>query len=292
MARVEDRLSENAPGDLFVDASCIDCDACRQIAPAVFGRSRLAEQSIVVRQPAGAEERRRAAMALVTCPTSSIGSASKAGVRAAAAAFPEPVAPGVHYCGYASESSYGASSYLLERPEGNVLVDSPRAAPPLLARLAELGGARTMFLTHRDDVADHERFRAALGCERVMMRADVTAATAAIERQLEGDEPVALGPDLLVIPLPGHTRGSAALLAGDEYLFTGDHLWWSAELGALHASRAVCWHSWQAQTRSMERLLDHRFEWVLPGHGRRWQAPSAAAMRAEIERLVRRMQAS
>jgi len=36
MANLEKRLPENAPGDFFVDSTCIDCDACRQIAPAVF----------------------------------------------------------------------------------------------------------------------------------------------------------------------------------------------------------------------------------------------------------------
>ncbi|MGL4551656.1 MAG: 4Fe-4S domain-containing protein [Gemmataceae bacterium] len=33
------RVPEDAEGDFFVDATCIDCDACRQIAPAVFGQA-------------------------------------------------------------------------------------------------------------------------------------------------------------------------------------------------------------------------------------------------------------
>ena len=36
MAQIDERLPENIQGDFFVDATCIDCDACRQIAPAVF----------------------------------------------------------------------------------------------------------------------------------------------------------------------------------------------------------------------------------------------------------------
>jgi hypothetical protein len=40
----------------------------------------------------------------------------------------------------------------------------------------------------------------------------------------------------------------------------------------------------------MERLRDHRFEWVLPGHGWRYRAPSAAAMRNELERCIVWMQ--
>jgi glyoxylase-like metal-dependent hydrolase (beta-lactamase superfamily II) len=41
----------------------------------------------------------------------------------------------------------------------------------------------------------------------------------------------------------------------------------------------------------MGRLLDFRFEWVLPGHGGRYRARSAAAMKAELERVLREMKA-
>jgi glyoxylase-like metal-dependent hydrolase (beta-lactamase superfamily II)/ferredoxin len=301
MARLEDRLPENAPGAFFVDRSCIDCDLCRQLAPRTFGRLDAADQSIVVAQPHGDADVRDAARALVTCPTASIGvSGAERGeqalVAAAARAFPEPIGAGpVHFCGYASESSFGASSWLVVRPEargGNVLVDSPRAAKPLLAGIDALGGVRTMFLTHRDDVADHARFRERFGCTRVLHSADVGSGTRDVERKLEGEAPVPLDDECLAIPLPGHTRGSAALLYRHEgvgYLFTGDHMWWSDERERLHASRGVCWYSWEAQTRSMERLLEHDFEWVLPGHGRRLHAASPAAMRVAIAELVARM---
>ncbi len=227
-------------------------------------------------------------MALVSCPTGAIGTVDKADLAAAVGALPEELAPGVLGCGYAAESSYGASSWLLVRPEGNVLVDSPRAARPLLARLRELGGARLMFLTHRDDVADHARFRAALGCDRVLHSRDVAGATAEVEYRLEGDEPVRLDHDLLAIPVPGHTAGSAALLWKDTYLFTGDHLWADAD-GCLDASRSVCWWSWDAQVRSMERLLEFRFQWVVPGHGRPVRRDSQGAMRRDLAALVDRM---
>ncbi len=36
MATVAARLPENVPGEFYVDRSCIDCDTCRRIAPAVF----------------------------------------------------------------------------------------------------------------------------------------------------------------------------------------------------------------------------------------------------------------
>jgi glyoxylase-like metal-dependent hydrolase (beta-lactamase superfamily II) len=87
------------------------------------------------------------------------------------------------------------------------------------------------------------------------------------DRPSGGQRARRLADDLLVIPAPGHTRGHQVLLYRDMILFTGDHLAWSPESGTLIAFRDACWHSWPRQTRSMETLLAHRFEWVLPGHG-------------------------
>jgi glyoxylase-like metal-dependent hydrolase (beta-lactamase superfamily II) len=284
VARISARLSENAPGDFFVDDSCIDCETCRVIAPRTFARSDRLGLSIVRRQPASPEDELRAAMALVSCPTSSIGSESKRDVHDAVEALPDPIADVVFYCGYASEDSFGAASYLVKRAEGNVLVDSPRAARPLMDRIESLGGVGTMFLSHRDDVADHAKYARRFGCGRVLHARDVGPDTRDIERRVEGDAPVDLAPDLLAIPVPGHTRGSMVLLHRG-YLFTGDHLWGSEDGGGLDAGRSVCWYSWSEQARSMEKLLAFDFEWVLPGHGPRFHAP-ARRMRAELERLV------
>ena len=287
MARISARLSENAAGDFFVDDSCIDCETCRIVAPGTFARSDRLGLSIVRRQPASREDELRAAMALVSCPTSSIGTESKLDVHEAVEALPDPIAGGVFYCGYASEDSFGAASYLVKRASGNVLVDSPRAARPLMERIASLGGVATMFLSHRDDVADHAKYARRFGCARVLHAADVGADTREVERRIEGDAPVELAPDLIAIPVPGHTRGSMVLLH-HEFLFTGDHLWGTDDGDGLDAGRSVCWYSWPEQVRSMEKLLAFDFEWVLPGHGPRFHAP-ARRMRAELERLVARI---
>jgi glyoxylase-like metal-dependent hydrolase (beta-lactamase superfamily II)/ferredoxin len=287
VARLARAVPGNAPGDLFVDDACIACDTCRAIAPDTFGGGED-EPAFVGRQPGEASERRRALLALVACPVSAIGSRSKDGVAEAARGFPDPFAPGVLRCGYAAESSFGAAAWLVLRPDGNVLVDSPRFAAPLREGILALGGARRMFLTHRDDVADHARWRAALGCERVLHARDLGAGTRELEHVLEGDAPTPLGPGLVAVPVPGHTAGSAALLVDDTFLFTGDHLWGDAG-GRLGASRAVCWWSWEAQIASMERLARLRFEWVLPGHGRPWRAASPQAARDEVLALARRM---
>ena len=113
-----------------------------------------------------------------------------------------------------------------------------------------------------------------------------------LERYVEGDEPVAVGPDLLAIPTPGHTPGSLCLLYRRTFLFTGDHLWWNPERAMLSASRSFNWYSWDAQLRSIERLLDFEFRHVLPGHGRRLSVDSPALMRRELERALARLRAA
>ena len=287
MARLARALPENAWGDLFVDDTCIACDTCRAIAPATFGGDEE-DRAYVARQPAGPEERRQALLALVACPVAAIGSQSKEGVKEAAEAFPVPFDGPVLRCGYAAESSFGAASWLLLRPDGNVLVDSPRFAAPLLARLRALGGVRTMFLTHRDDVADHRRWREELGCERVLHARDVGSGTRDVERRLEGDAPFPLAPGLVAVPVPGHTAGSCALLADDRWLFSGDHLWGDAE-GRLGMSRDVCWWDWDAQRASLARLAAFRFDWVLPGHGRPWRAPAPGGGADAVRALAREL---
>jgi|SRR5579859_6654964 len=283
MADPKKRLDGNAPGEFFVDSSCIDCDLCRQIAPMVFRAE--GDTSVVHQQPVGAADARRAEMALVTCPTASIGTLGKRDLAGAIEAFPEPIEDNVRFCGFASEDSFGASSYLILRPDGNVLVDSPRFTAPLVRRLETLGGVKWMFLSHIDDVADHQEYRDHFGCDRVMHAAD---AHFSVERRIQGDAPEPLADDLLVIPTPGHTAGSQSLLYRDRFLFTGDHVWWNPADGRLGASRRYNWHSWSQQRRSMERLLEHRFEWILPGHGARHHA-DAPEMKRLVRDLVARM---
>lgn len=267
MAKILERLPQNVSGDFFVDASCIDCDTCSQLAPGIFRDH--GEQCSVYYQPETEDETRPALMALVACPTGSIGTVDKHDVHIGIDAFPVLLAENVYFCGFTSESSFGAWSYLIVRPEheqGNVLIDSPRFATQLATQIEALGGVGRMLLTHRDDVADHERFAQKFGCQRIMHSAD-GAGRLGVERIIDGEAEVWLDDELLVIPTPGHTRGHLVFLYKNKFLFTGDHLAWSSTRETLTAFRSVAWYSWPEQTRSMEKLLNYKFEWVLPGHG-------------------------
>jgi glyoxylase-like metal-dependent hydrolase (beta-lactamase superfamily II)/ferredoxin len=281
MARRADAHPGNAPGPFFVDRSCIDCGTCYTFAPETYADA--GDHSVVARQPGTEAERLRAAMALVACPTSSIGTDDRANLAKAARAFPHALEDEVHFCGYTSEKSFGAWSWFIRREAGNVLVDSPRTAGPLVANLASLGGLRWMVLSHRDDIADHAAFRTRFGCERVIHSDE---GVRGMEREIQGQDPVALDVDLLLVPTPGHTRGSQCLLYRETFLFTGDHLWWNPAKGRLSAGRSVCWHDWEAQLASLERLLDFRFRWVLPGHGAPRAFKDAGEARAELGRAL------
>ncbi len=134
-------------------------------------------------------------------------------------------------------------------------------------------------------MADHGFWRERFGCERIIHEGDVTRSTGICERILQGGETVDLAPGLRVIPVPGHTQGSCALLHRETFLFTGDHLAWSERRGHLYAFRDACWHSWEEQMESMEKLAGYGFEWVLPGHGRRFHS-DRETMRAQMAKCV------
>ena len=186
---------------------------------------------------------------------------------------------------------FAATTYFIQRPEGNILIDSPRFTPPLVKRFEEMGGIRYLYLTHKDDVADHQKYREHFQCSRILHIDDLTAGTREVEIQLTGSEIHQLATDLLIIPVPGHTKGHTVLLYKDKFLFTGDHLAWSAQFNQLIAFRDFCWYSWAEQIKSMHQLLEYPFEWVLPGHGRRYHA-EAETMRHQLRNCLDFMESS
>lgn len=276
------RVLENVDGPFFVDSSCIDCDTCRQLAPATFADH--GEHSYVHTQPRDDAEKRAALRALVACPTGSIGTSDPNWTALALEDFPLLLAPRVFYCGFNSRKSFGGNSYFVEHRDGNWLIDSPRYVEYLARQFTERGGVRYIFLTHRDDVADADRWAARFGATRIIHRLELASQPAA-ERVIDGREAVEVEPGFLAIPTPGHTRGHCVLLHDDQFLFTGDHIAWSRERQCLTASRDVCWHSWREQVKSVEKLDRYSFEWVLPGHGQRVRLPRNE-MRHEMARLI------
>ncbi len=284
MATLEKRRAENVAGNFYVDQTCIDCDTCRWVSPAVFGRK--GDQSAVYQQPSDEKEEIQALQALLACPTASIGTMEKPQkIRAVQSTFPLLIAENVYYCGYHSEKSYGAASYFIQRPEGNILIDSPRFNKPLVQQIEAMGGIRYHYLTHRDDVADHAKFQEYFNCIRILHQDEINADTQGVEMPLSGYSPYSLDDEVLIIPVPGHTKGHTVLLYRQKFLFTGDHLAFSPHLNHLFGFRRFCWYSWSEQIKSMEKLANYSFEWVLPGHGRRYQS-DLKTMRKQMQQCL------
>jgi glyoxylase-like metal-dependent hydrolase (beta-lactamase superfamily II)/ferredoxin len=333
MADVTKRLSTNVDGNFFVDATCINCDTCRQLAPKSFAEN--GDYSSVYCQPETESERYQAYQALLACPVGSIGALvpDKAAMRAATESFPmliqregarptgkEPVlaglgwvgettpgaggceregarlgAPGaggcesdVYYNGFNSEKSFGANSYFIRHPDGNWLVDAPRYMKRLVDAFERMGGIAYIFLTHEDDIGDTPRYAKHFRAKRVIHRADADAQPDA-EWIIDGLDPVEALPDFRIIPVPGHTDGSMALLYRNRYLFTGDHMAWDREITGLRLATVYVWKE-SALRRSATALLEYPFEWILPGHGDRMYLP-ADRMREELRLLLARREA-
>ncbi len=268
-----------------MDATCINCDTCRQLAPLSF--EEIGDYSAVSRQPVDEQQTHQAYQALLACPVGSIGTehSDKSQLHTAMTSFPLRLEGSVSYCGFNSDKSFGANSFFIEHPEGNWLIDSPRYIKHLIESFEQRGGIAHIFLTHEDDVADADKYAAHFGAKRIIHREDAAAVPGA-EWIVDGEETIQVGSQFHFIPVPGHTAGSMALLYQDRFLFTGDHLWWDPHTRSLDAPTRLVWRKWTL-IDSIRKLLDYRFEWVLAGHGNRVQLP-LAEMRVHLQALIER----
>lgn len=266
MARIQDRHPAGAPGPWFVDTRCIDCDAARHVAPGLVERNPADGVSYFVRQPETPDELEMAWRAVQVCPTQSVGNVELR--RPERPAFPQDLGDGVHRLGHNARSSFGAHSYLVVRDGVNLMVDAPRWTREVVRPVTELGGIDVVLLTHRDDVADADRYAEHFGAE-VWIHADDRSAAPYATQLIEGEDPVEVTAGVFGFPVPGHTKGSVLWHVDGHLLFSGDSLAWDPQRQRLKGFRGACWYSWDAQTASLGRFADSglAFDRLLCGHG-------------------------
>ncbi|MFI1075884.1 MBL fold metallo-hydrolase [Streptomyces puniciscabiei] len=263
--------------------NCVNCDVARQLAPETVVEA--GARSVLLRQPADEAEELALARAAVACPVRAIRRGPGA---VPAAPFPMRLDGEVHLCGHNSARTFGANAYLVRRPEGNLLVDTPRWTPAVAASYEELGGIAHILLTHRDHTAHARRFARHFGARVWIHEGDRDAAPYA-DMVLRGREPVDVLPGVTARPVPGHTRGSVVYVVDERYCFTGDTLYWSRTAQDLEVFETVVWYSRAELTESLLRLAEQaRFSWVLPGHGDRCHRP-AGELHERLLGLVARM---
>jgi glyoxylase-like metal-dependent hydrolase (beta-lactamase superfamily II)/ferredoxin len=339
----EERENEDY-GRLFVTARCCGAATCRNFAPELLGEVTAAGEirsgrrlavlpgtyeegafTGVLQQPRSKEELIAARTAMAACPLGAIklqpgASQVRRDVLGSPwKGYPRPIEDNVWVLGPPSRDNIGATTYFIEREGGGVLIDPPRPGDGLFRWLADHGGVRWLFLTHRDHAHHHAEIASRFpGCQRIIGAADVNlrkhsylATTGDVEIKLgdalrpftlEGEplsEAEAGQAELVVLPQPGHTPGSICLLYRGRFLFTGDHLGYSRVLGHIMAYRVQCWEDWERQTRSVRYLAAAaeagwlHFTWILPGHGE-WQrlpgggaAETAATLRCTVAWMER-----
>ncbi|GAA2478593.1 MBL fold metallo-hydrolase [Streptomyces thermolineatus] len=282
-------MDDRVEADWYVDDRCTNCDAARQLAPGLIGEA--GGRSVVLRQPRDGAEERLMHAAAHACPTRSVRRAS-GGLDAVPDPFPLPLEEGrLYLCGHNSRHTAGATSYLLRRPSGAVMVDTPRWSEALATRYEALAGPVTdVLLTHRDHAAHGRRWADRLGARLWIHEGDLDAAPDA-DRVLRGTEPAVVADGLTAHPVPGHTAGSVLYVADDRYCFSGDSLYWSRTTADLEVFDTVTWWSVTALAASLGRVADRlRFEWILPGHGDRHRLP-APEMSRRLHALAERARA-
>lgn len=275
---------DNAPGPWFIDTRCIRCDAARNWAPGLVGMD-AAGRSVILNQPADPQQEAALWRAAAACPTRSIGNrrhpAPPPGI------FPHPLADGILALGHNALSSFGAHSFLAVRPDGNLMIDAPQFTPRLAASVDDLGGVAHILLTHRDDVADYDRWAARYGARVWIGAADADAAPLATDLT-DPNTITTIAPGVQSIPAPGHTAGHVVYHLDDHSLFTGDTLHWNHRRAALDVFHDQTFHSWTALADTIRMLASLKVAWIFPGHGM-WHQIGPTAWQHQATTLAQAM---
>ena len=256
----------NFPGPWYVDSTCINCDACRQIAPDTFAEAE--DYAYVKAQPQDDEQRKKATQALICCPTGSIGTEESIDAAAAIQSFPQQLQPNIYYTGFNSPAADGGNSYLITHSDGNWLIDSPRYHRHLKSRFSEMGGIDFNFFTDIEYHQDSQRYHDSFDFQRMVHSADLNALSDA-DIVTRGDEPQSLIDDFIIIPVPGLPFGNQVLLYKNRMLFSGRHIWWNPYYQQLQCPKYPDKISRTNHQKFLETLIEFPVEGIFPSHAHR-----------------------
>lgn len=271
MADPDKKLDENADGGFFVDSSCENFGICKELAPQNF--KRLDHYHVLAKQPQGPEEERKTLQALLCCPKGAIGAEKTEAVTKAIkevfADFPMLIEDSVYYCGFNSPKSAGASSYFIKHEAGNWLVSTPKYLPHLISSFESMGGVSYIFLSHRDDLGEADKYARRFGSKTVLHELEADCRPEA-EIIVRGVQPVEFSNDFHIIPNAGHTEGHCLLLYKNYFLFSGDTLAYDPEKDKIETWNPYwTWYSYIKQAETLSVLQNFEYSWILASHGGR-----------------------
>jgi len=142
----------------------------------------------------------------------------------------EEIFPALYWLRSPARSAGTPFTYLLRRPEGNILFGTKEDLSPFDRELRSLGGVQSILLGDRhhalpDSVAFARSMETVLTASAIEAKA--LQATGVAVGQALPHEKAAFAADLEIIPTPGHTRGALSYLwtnGKKRYLFIGDTL--------------------------------------------------------------------
>jgi hypothetical protein len=116
-------------------------------------------------------------------------------------------------------------SYVLERPQGNVIVYNSPGVSESAAAISDLGAPARLLVNH-----GHESMYGQPALDVPVWVHERDRAEVARSLRVAGtfDGPGVIDDDLEVIPTPGHTAGTTSYLwynGSHRFLFTGDFIW-------------------------------------------------------------------
>lgn len=270
-----------------MDDRCINCDVARQLASELI--SEVDGMSRVLRQPQSEADIDALHAAAYACPTRSIRHSSEL-LDPARDPFPMRLNDEVYLCGHNSQENAGANSYLLVRPRGILMIDTPRWSKALAAKYEALGMVTDILLTHGDHAAHGRQYADHFGARLCIHEGDLARAPDA-DQILRGAGPIEVAEGVIAHPLPGHTQGIVLYIADERYCFSGDSIYWSRASKNVEVFDTVTWHSITELASSLARSVERlRFEWLLAGHGDRNRLP-VEEMARRLRGLVTRIQA-
>ncbi len=126
-------------------------------------------------------------------------------------------------------SSMRARAFVLGRAAGNVALYTASALAPELGAVRTLGGLDRQYLNHAHEASPAAaQVREAFGAPLHVHAADAAETAETVSVDATFTDRHAVGDDLEVIPVPGHTPGATAFLwrgPDGRVLFTGDTLY-------------------------------------------------------------------
>ena len=140
----------------------------------------------------------------------------------------EEIFPSLYWLRSAERSARTPFTYLLRRPEGNILFGTKQDVAPFARELRSMGGVQSILLGDRHHaVPQSVAFARSMGT--VLTASDIEAKVlkaAGVEvGQALAHQRTSLAADLEVLPTPGHTKGAFSYLwsnGNTRYLFVGD----------------------------------------------------------------------